>query len=457
MELPHSKHTCRSNNHVERLQELYRLCQEGRLYEVQDWIQQGRILQLPHVAANSSRHKSALEIALDTGQHSLCQLLLRSGYQPNEGNRSPFNIAIKKRRRDLVDLLFEFGADPQRIELWMLFDSYDSELFERFLAAGVDLTRDHVMGHHLAEHTSNKPLFGFAKRYREGYPAIQTELDMALGDHAQEGNEKGVLLCLWAGADPHRAVPDLRYGRDDDPEEELGTAVEEAVFSRNLHALKVFKPDPTKIDFDRLYGRAGDKETVEFLAQIQPPRELTGILYHLSELAGSPWFIDREWDGAILAILDCGIQWVPADQKELAGIRRNLLKAKDWELKSVLKALRDPEVCVPENFHELTRTPKMQQRMLDMNLIKPYVKPPSKKELHRREVENLIIRFNREKLYAEVWQEPVIKVAETYGVSGVYLGKVCRTLRVPVPPRGYWARVRNGESVKRPKLPVLRY
>lgn len=26
-----------------------------------------------------------------------------------------------------------------------------------------------------------------------------------------------------------------------------------------------------------------------------------------------------------------------------------------------------------------------------------------------------------------------------YGVASVWLGKVCRLLNVPVPPRGYWA------------------
>lgn len=442
---------------MEELQELQRLCLEGRLYEVEEWIRQGCILQLPPEEARRSRSRSALEIVLDTGQHSLCLLLLRSGYRPNDERRSPFDIALKRRRRDLVDLLFEFGADPHRVDLWTLYDSYDTQLFRRFLAAGTDMTREHAMAHHLGEHTSNKPLFGFAKRYREESPSIQTELDMALGKHTREGNEKGVLLCLWAGADPHAAVPTLRYGRDDDPDEEQGTAVEYAVLYRNSHAMKVFKPDPTKVDFDKLFGLAGDREAVEFLAQIHPPRNITRIIYHLSEFAGSPWFIEQDWDSAFAAVLECGIRWEQAEQKELARIRRNLLKADDWELKGLLKRLQVPSMCTPEIFHELTRTPTMQKRMLELGLIKPYVKPPSKKEIWQYELESLTARFDREKLYEEVWQRPVIEVAIDYSVSGVYLGRVCRTLRVPVPPRGYWAKVRSGQNVKRPKLPALRF
>lgn len=40
-------------------------------------------------------------------------------------------------------------------------------------------------------------------------------------------------------------------------------------------------------------------------------------------------------------------------------------------------------------------------------------------------------------------------------ISGVRLGKVCRTLSIPVPPRGYWAHVRSGAAVRKPSLPRL--
>jgi hypothetical protein len=64
--------------------------------------------------------------------------------------------------------------------------------------------------------------------------------------------------------------------------------------------------------------------------------------------------------------------------------------------------------------------------------------------------------FERERLYEEVWAEPVIKVAEKYDVSGVALAKTCRKLGVPLPPRGYWAKDKAGKASKRPALPVRR-
>jgi len=43
--------------------------------------------------------------------------------------------------------------------------------------------------------------------------------------------------------------------------------------------------------------------------------------------------------------------------------------------------------------------------------------------------------YEREKLYQEVWEEPVLVVAKRYGVSDVALAKACRRLAVPLPPR----------------------
>ena len=54
------------------------------------------------------------------------------------------------------------------------------------------------------------------------------------------------------------------------------------------------------------------------------------------------------------------------------------------------------------------------------------------------------ITVDRETLYKEVWEEPTSSLAKRYSISNVGLAKVCRKLQDPVPPRGYWARIRNG-------------
>lgn len=62
----------------------------------------------------------------------------------------------------------------------------------------------------------------------------------------------------------------------------------------------------------------------------------------------------------------------------------------------------------------------------------------------------------REQLYAEVWAEPMTKVAARYGVSSSYLARVCERLNVPRPARGYWAQLEVGKVVPRPSLPDAR-
>lgn len=62
----------------------------------------------------------------------------------------------------------------------------------------------------------------------------------------------------------------------------------------------------------------------------------------------------------------------------------------------------------------------------------------------------------RTKLYNEVWSEPVTTVAKRYGISDNGLRKRCINLQIPLPPLGYWAKVKAGAKVPKPKLPVLK-
>src|SRR5438132_6961131 len=62
-------------------------------------------------------------------------------------------------------------------------------------------------------------------------------------------------------------------------------------------------------------------------------------------------------------------------------------------------------------------------------------------------------KFTREELYDVVWSESMSKLARRLGLSDRGLAKACARANVPVPGRGYWAKLRHGKRVHRPPLP----
>jgi hypothetical protein len=65
-------------------------------------------------------------------------------------------------------------------------------------------------------------------------------------------------------------------------------------------------------------------------------------------------------------------------------------------------------------------------------------------------------QWNARAIVFKVWEQPLLKVAEEYGVSAVALGKTCHKLSVPVPGRGRWAKLAHDkEGTSKPPLPKL--
>ncbi|MET4634911.1 hypothetical protein [Kaistia defluvii] len=61
--------------------------------------------------------------------------------------------------------------------------------------------------------------------------------------------------------------------------------------------------------------------------------------------------------------------------------------------------------------------------------------------------------WDRERLYLEVWQSPMIELAARLEVSGTNLKKICVNADIPVPPQGYWNKLAAGKPV--PTRPPL--
>ena len=63
---------------------------------------------------------------------------------------------------------------------------------------------------------------------------------------------------------------------------------------------------------------------------------------------------------------------------------------------------------------------------------------------------------SRKELFELVWAQPMLKVAKQFGVSSSYMARVCTSMYVPRPERGYWARLAVGQKDRKPALPKAR-
>jgi|GEM_PF-2038803 len=63
-----------------------------------------------------------------------------------------------------------------------------------------------------------------------------------------------------------------------------------------------------------------------------------------------------------------------------------------------------------------------------------------------------VITFQRDQLYDEIWSVPILQLAKQYGLSDVGLAKICTKMKVPRPPRGYWAKRSYGQPTTKPIL-----
>ena len=127
----------------EKIAELLAFCRSGRIYEIERWIINGNPLQATHYDIPRKRFESPIEIAISAGLYDVA-LLLCNGYRlaleaapPN----TPLDQALQGRAWDIVDLLLDWRAEPQKVDPEAVLGAYRSDLMDRFWDAGLDFSR----------------------------------------------------------------------------------------------------------------------------------------------------------------------------------------------------------------------------------------------------------------------------------------------------------------------------
>src|ERR1044071_8347908 len=90
---------------LDEIKPLIEMCKAGRLFAVQEWIAEGKPVN-PHPFPRRSNHARApLDIAIESGFHSLVEVLLKGGAEIDlDGWNWTMARALRARRFDFVQL-----------------------------------------------------------------------------------------------------------------------------------------------------------------------------------------------------------------------------------------------------------------------------------------------------------------------------------------------------------------
>lgn len=116
--------------------ELIALCRAGRLYDIEKWIADGKLLYIS-AATKRGRRRSLLEIAVETGFHSLVELIAKHEVSQSAKDAA-LGDSVSSRRLDLVELLLVNGADLKSVPLEDVLLTWEPKLIRYFLDQGAD-------------------------------------------------------------------------------------------------------------------------------------------------------------------------------------------------------------------------------------------------------------------------------------------------------------------------------
>jgi len=362
---------CIKSKNFSEILPLIELCGHGKLYEVEEWIIAGKPLQgEPPDDRKLQRLLTPLEIAAAKGFHSLAGLLLANGYDPNGDDRSPLTEPVRSRDREMVVLLLKFGANPNDADFCEVLETYDRNLMDLFIEAGVDPCNGNAVARALSH--KGRPLLGFVKSYQDRFPKMQRQIDIALNVFVDRRDEKGIALMLWLGADPHDRVPNSAYPEDAELCE-VESPFERALWVDRENVIESFlkkpmPPEQVEYLFKRVSYRRLPNVVRRLLKEGANPNHTEEERHIIEDFAYpilSPWnssVIDRDVRAveAMEIVIEAGAKWDPSPER-LAYFRRRLLKGEPQKVRKVLELFEKHEVLCAEQLKELTRTPSMKQ------------------------------------------------------------------------------------------------
>ncbi len=254
----------------ETAEDLLRLCREGRLFELQAWVADGKPLTVP-----AGYRQTPLRVALETGFHSLIAFLLQheTGQQAKD---AALREAVWANRPALITLALAHGASVHAVPFQDVIETWDRPVAALFLRYGADPVTNAPFARAFKQRV--KAGLGIYLDCLRARPdlgdALQAQADMALRQACQDEDLKWVSLLRWLGASPRSkglSTDDLDDDVAEDPDYQQ-SALQIACSSRKPDILRQLKPDPARDDLRELMAAAGQwtttPETVAYLVSL---------------------------------------------------------------------------------------------------------------------------------------------------------------------------------------------
>ncbi len=499
---------------TEEWEEFRKMVSNGMLFEVVDWIDQGKPTLRPE-----NKHSSAFESAVLTPNLSMTQVLWERAWQERkEAVSALYNLASQRTSTVVMRYLLEKNCPVDHVIGYDLCMFHDLELVRLGIGCGVNILEPDGWASAFTE-TGSRPLIRMYLELRETIPGLKKDAVVALCKCIAESRLRATALLRWAGVDPLGIGP--RYYDYDDEEHEWDgfPALQVARAEKAGELLKMLKLKPTiKQWFDLLeqagFGRA---EVIPAIMALQSDPDAIfrknvdyakALLRRLLVTLCWHWRWDTTRDQQVVdlcfQLLHQGVPISWENDDDLMDFRRTIYRSTDSRL--VFKVLsRAAELAKDPSrtqMIELVRTPKMRELairnepMLLRHLSIPGPADPKPSARSSRCIRqsvpvetslqnsgsgvvknspthgfqrpinqrpkphagHLVKRsggrvLGREEIYKDVWTEAAMHVAKRYGISGSMLARICTRLNIPRPPVGYWARPARARKGKKPPLP----
>lgn len=375
----------------EELFPLADLCRAGKLKEVGEWIASGKPLD-PPLNARRSRRQSPLEIAIDKGFFALAELLLDGGCDPM-ANGNALCDAVRSDQPEIAKLLLDRGVPADSVHLGEVFDA-GRQLLELFIERGVDPSAENA--YYEAVCAKVHPLLFVLKGYKERFPDLQRQAEMALCYHCEKGNARNVGLLLWAGARADAQVPDPNLVDGESTTNALSVATRQG----GVGILKQLKPEKHPHELQTLFAEAWLRPSTalfDYLIGLGAPINTKAnggceVIEHLLWSVGfesggglygcaNPTRL-TEKIGLIEHLCRAGAKWVPDETESVRHRRDRFRKIAPETIKKVFRIFRESDAASVELLDSILGSPAIRKSLgAHLRSIEEIVHPAAPKNV----------------------------------------------------------------------------